>query len=102
MNLDLDPHPIDVLVYGGGGHGKMVIEILRGMAQYRIAGLIDDGLTPGSSVAGVPVLGGSASLPELYARGIHTAFNAVAGVGNIARAWRSSSGWSAPGSSCRP
>jgi sugar O-acyltransferase (sialic acid O-acetyltransferase NeuD family) len=84
MNEDLEPHPLDALVYGGGGHGKMVIEILRGMAKYRIAGLIDDGLTPGTSVAGVPVLGGSERLAELHASGIHTAFNAVAGVGNIA------------------
>jgi acetyltransferase EpsM len=80
----VDGDPLDVIVFGGGGHGKMVIEILRTLPRYRIAGLVDDRLPVGSSVMGAPVLGASDLLPELYSRGITTAFNAVAGVGNIA------------------
>ena len=39
MNLDPDPQraanqsPLDVVVFGGGGHGKMVLEILLGLVE---------------------------------------------------------------------
>jgi acetyltransferase EpsM len=73
-----------IIVYGGGGHGKALIDLLRALHTYRIVGIIDDGITAGELIMGVPVLGGNERLPELYAKGIRQAVNAVGGIGNIA------------------
>ncbi len=78
---EMDPHAI--ILYGGGGHAKMLIDLLRSGKFYRIAGILDDGLLAGSQIMGVPVLGGGELLPKLYASGIRQAANGVGGVGNI-------------------
>ncbi len=77
----LDPEAL--VVYGGGGHGKSVIELVRAMGGFRIVGLLDDGVAPGSQVLGLPVLGGAEKLAELAAQGIRQAVNAVGGIGNV-------------------
>ncbi len=77
-------NPTALLVYGGGGHGKAVIELVRAVSAYRLVGVIDDGLPPGSDVLGAPVLGGAESLKEWHARGVRLAANAVGGIGNVA------------------
>jgi len=75
--------PLPVLVFGGGGHGKAVIDLVRALPGYRAAGIADDRLQPGLEILGVPVLGGSARLGEICAGGIRLAANAVGGIGNI-------------------
>lgn len=78
-----DPHAI--IVYGGGGHGKSLIDLLRSLGTYRIIGIIDDGLHQqgGTTIMGLPILGGAEALSGLYRQGIHLAVNAVGGIGNI-------------------
>jgi acetyltransferase EpsM len=73
-----------IVVYGGGGHGKTLIDLLRRLKTYQITGVIDDGLAPGTQVMGLPVLGGAEVLPELYGRSVRLAVNAVGGIGNLA------------------
>ncbi|HNB51951.1 MAG TPA: hypothetical protein PK530_08420, partial [Anaerolineales bacterium] len=68
--------PAGMIVYGGGGHGKAVIDLLRAL-RYRIVGVVDDGMEKGGFVMGVPVLGGSEVLAELAAQGVRQAVNAV-------------------------
>jgi sugar O-acyltransferase (sialic acid O-acetyltransferase NeuD family) len=72
-----------IIVYGGGGHGKSVVDTIRAQGVYQILGIVDDGLEPGTSVMGIPVLGGSQILPDLHAQGIRQAVNAVGGIGDI-------------------
>ena len=36
----------DILVVGGGGHGKVVIDIVEKENRYRVAGLLDSRLRP--------------------------------------------------------
>jgi acetyltransferase EpsM len=76
--------PSALIIFGGGGHGKTIIDLVRSLGTYRIVGIIDDTLPPGSEVIGVPVLGGAASLVEWRVRGIRMAVNAVGGIGNVA------------------
>jgi acetyltransferase EpsM len=76
--------PTALLIFGGGGHGKTVIDLVRALGAYRIVGVIDDGLPPGSEVIGVPVLGGASVLDEWQSRGVRLAANAVGGIGNVA------------------
>ena len=81
--LDFNQSPPPLVVYGGGGHGKSVIELVQRLGSYRVIGVIDDGLPVGSQVLDVPVLGGNAALEELARRGLRLAINAVGGIGNI-------------------
>ena len=76
--------PDAIIIYGGGGHGKALIDLLRLLGSYPIAGVVDDRMAPGELVLDVPVLGGAAVLTELKARGVTLAVNAVGGIGNIA------------------
>ncbi len=85
--LDFSSFPSDpssVIIYGGGGHGKSLIDLIRLLQVYRIVGVIDDGLQPGEQILDVPVLGGFIALGDLRAQGVHLAVNAVGGIGNIA------------------
>ena len=71
-----------LIVYGGGGHGKSVIEAIRAMGAHEVIGVIDDGLPKGTQVLGLPVLGGAEELAALLAQGIRLAANAVGGIGD--------------------
>jgi sugar O-acyltransferase (sialic acid O-acetyltransferase NeuD family) len=75
--------PNAILVYGGGGHGKALVDLIRAIGSYSIAGIVDDGLPAGSNIMGVPILGGANILEQLYEQGVHLAANAVGGIGNI-------------------
>jgi sugar O-acyltransferase (sialic acid O-acetyltransferase NeuD family) len=73
-----------IVVYGGGGHGKAVIELIRAVGGYTLIGVIDDGLETGNFVLDVPVLGdGARALPALNEAGCKLAINAVGGIGAI-------------------
>ncbi len=75
--------PTALLIFGGGGQGKAIIDLVHVTGAYRVVGIIDDGLPVGSDVLGVPVLGGAKDLAEWHDRGIHLAVNAVGGIGNV-------------------
>jgi acetyltransferase EpsM len=75
--------PLTLIIYGGGGHAKSLIELIQAEGKYKIAGILDDNLSPFSTVLGIPVLGGGEKLIELYQGGIQQAINAVGGIGNI-------------------
>jgi sugar O-acyltransferase (sialic acid O-acetyltransferase NeuD family) len=76
--------PTAIVVYGGGGHGKSLVELLRALGCYRLVGIIDDGIAKGETILGLPVLGGGEALVELYPRGVRLAANAVGGIGDLA------------------
>lgn len=82
--------PTAIIVYGGGGHGKSLIELLRVLAigskeyRYRIVGVVDDGIPKGALILGMQVLGGGEVLPTLVKDGIRLAVNGVGGIGSLA------------------
>jgi sugar O-acyltransferase (sialic acid O-acetyltransferase NeuD family) len=80
------PAPFDptaLLLLGGGGHGKILIDLIRALPNFRLVGIIDDRLAAGSDVMGVTVLGSTATLEQWYQRGVHQAANGVGGIGNV-------------------
>ena len=79
----LDEENKRMLVFGGGGHGRSLIELIRLLKDYEIEGVVDDGFKAGDTVLGLPVLGGKAQLSQLYESGIHLAVNGVGGIGNL-------------------
>jgi acetyltransferase EpsM len=80
-SAEFDPQLI--LIYGGGGHGKMVIDLLNARRGFQVIGILDDGRPKGDDVMGIPILGGAELLPELSVKGIRMAANAVGGIRNI-------------------
>ena len=72
-----------ILIFGGGGHGKSLIDLIRALHAHEISGILDDNLPINSRIMGIPVLGGAELLPKLYAQGIRMAVNAVGGIGNV-------------------
>ena len=81
MAEDKTYSPYHILVYGGGGHAKSVIDMIRAVGGYLIAGVVDDHLPAGTQVLGVPVLGSSSMLDSLHEQGISLAVNTVGGIG---------------------
>jgi len=73
-----------LVIYGGGGHAKSLIDLIRAAGAYEIAGILDDGIPAGTRILDVMVLGGGELLGSLKVRGIHQAVNAVGGIGSIA------------------
>jgi len=73
-----------IVIYGGGGHGKSVIDLIRALGLHHVVGVIDDGLKKGADVMGVPVVGGGDQLTRLVKDGVRLAVNAVGGIGDIA------------------
>ncbi|MDD2696275.1 MAG: NeuD/PglB/VioB family sugar acetyltransferase [Anaerolineales bacterium] len=76
--------PSAVLIYGGGGHGKSLIDLIQALGGYRLVGVVDDALPMGGEILGAPVLGGANTLHSLHQQGVRQAVNAVGGIGNIA------------------
>jgi sugar O-acyltransferase (sialic acid O-acetyltransferase NeuD family) len=71
-----------IIIYGGGGHGKTLIELIQAMGTYQIKGILDDGIDINTYILNYPVLGGNEMLPNLYSSGVRLSVNAVGGVGD--------------------
>ncbi|MBX3611680.1 MAG: acetyltransferase [Hydrogenophaga sp.] len=62
--------PLPLVIVGAGGHGRSVLELVRQLGAYIPAGFLDDTLEPGTEIMGMPVLGSTAVLADLPAKGI--------------------------------
>lgn len=72
--------PAPIVVFGAGGHGKVVADLLLAQ-EAPLAGFLDDARPPGTLVLGLPVLGTAAWLRE------HPGARVALGIGdNAARA----------------
>ncbi|MFD1179408.1 acetyltransferase [Paenibacillus puldeungensis] len=58
-----------IIIIGGGGHAKVVIDILQSMETYDIVGFTDND-DQHLSLCGIPYLGNDAILPALLEKGI--------------------------------
>ena len=72
-----------ILIYGGGGHAKAVMDMVRAIGTYEIAGIVDDKIPAGTEVLGIPVLGARLILPQLVSNGLKRAANGVGGIIDI-------------------
>jgi len=60
-----------VVIYGAGGHGRVVADIIEQVGRYRIVGFIDDDpALEGGDVDGYPVLGDRRALAGLHEQGV--------------------------------
>ncbi|MCG2590658.1 biotin/lipoyl-containing protein [Rhodohalobacter sulfatireducens] len=63
------PNYNDLIIIGGKGGAKMVIEAVRSSQHFGIKGIIDDQMKKGDHVMGIPVLGGDKELLEFKKEG---------------------------------
>lgn len=71
---------IPIVILGGGGHAKVLINLIHLLGEYSITGILDNNVRKDSLVAGYPVLGGDALLAQLYQQSIT---HACIGVGSV-------------------
>lgn len=70
----------EIIIIGGGGHARVLIDLIKTSGQYKITGILDSQLEKGSTVAGITVIGNEEMLLELYDHGIR---NACIGIGSV-------------------
>lgn len=70
-----------MIIYGCGGHGRALLEVVRAMGTYRVVGFVDDNPPAVDQYLGVPILGGQEVLPDLLAQGVSLAANGIGGIG---------------------
>ncbi len=59
---------MELVIFGAGGHGRVVLDILQQAKQHKPVGFIDSNpKLRGRRVDGLPVLGDLDALPELHA-----------------------------------
>jgi|SRR3989338_1307293 len=71
-----------IILVGGGGHCKVVMDAIESSGEFNIYGITDPSLPMGTSVLNRKVLGGDDILPELFRKGIKHAFIGVGSIGN--------------------
>jgi sugar O-acyltransferase (sialic acid O-acetyltransferase NeuD family) len=71
-----------ILLIGGGGHCKSVLDSLFKTNRYSEIGVVDQEENIGESVLGVPIIGCDEDLPRLFREGFNEAFVTVGSVGN--------------------
>ncbi len=76
MNKPLD----SIILLGGGGHARVLIDLIHVGKEYQISGILDPDLQVGQKVKGISVLGTDAELPNLLDQGIT---NIVIAVGSV-------------------
>lgn len=64
-----------IVIYGAGGHGKVVADVVEKQGIYELVGFVDDARK--DKVFGIPVVGTCADLESLRGRGIEFAVSAV-------------------------
>jgi sugar O-acyltransferase (sialic acid O-acetyltransferase NeuD family) len=71
-----------IILVGGGGHCKVVIDAIRSRGEYHIFGIIDSRIS-GRPVSGVRVIGRDGDLPQIFKKDkIRYAFVAVGSIGD--------------------
>lgn len=70
-----------IVVIGGGGHAKVVIDAILSSGLFRILGVLDPQLKAGEKILGYPVLGGDEYLEEL--KDGNKSFMLAIGIGTI-------------------
>lgn len=65
------------VIYGGGGFGKIAVEILRQDPQFAVYGIVDSNFPDKKEVLGVPVIGDDEILERLLKEGRKKMVNAV-------------------------
>lgn len=70
----------NIIVVGGGGHAKVIIDAVRNEGAFTVKGIVDPKFPKGSQIHGAEVIGGDEVLKELYSSGVR---HAIIGIGTV-------------------
>lgn len=70
-----------IILIGGGGHCKSVIDAIESGKEFEIYGIADVSARAGADLAGYPVIGGDDALQAVLAAGIKYCFISIGSVG---------------------
>ncbi|MFZ3091395.1 MAG: acetyltransferase [Nitrospirota bacterium] len=76
-----------IILLGGGGHARVLIDLIIGCSEYDIAGILDPQIEKGTEVSGIIVLGSDDMLSELFDRGIKDVCIAVGSIKDNNKRW---------------
>lgn len=82
MDKRASVHSKEIVLIGGGGHCKVVIDSIRKSNKYNIIGIVDTKVEQNKLIAGVPVLGGDDKLKKVFSKGVKKAFIAIGSIGD--------------------
>lgn len=69
---------MELILIGAGGHGKVVLDIVRAQGRYNPIGVVDDDPSlEGTAVGGVPIVGSGHHLPRLRQQKVRYAIVAI-------------------------
>jgi len=71
-----------IILVGGGGHCRSVIETITMNSEYSILGIVDVEKNIGKEVLGIPVIGVDSDLAKFYQKGILDAFITLGNIGS--------------------
>lgn len=71
-----------ILLIGGGGHCKSVLDSLLGLDEFSEIGIIDKLENKAKLILGIPVIGCDEDLPQLFSNGYKYAFVTIGSIGN--------------------
>ena len=69
-----------IIILGGGGHAKVLIDLIKIKGDFEIVGILDIALEKGTKVLGIPVLGEDNILTDIFNNGVSTACIGMGGV----------------------
>lgn len=73
---------VPLLVIGGGGHAKVIIDMVTN-SHYEAVGILErDSAQIGRQIFGIPVIGTDENIPILFEKGIHHAIIAIGYLGD--------------------
>lgn len=73
----------DIILIGGGGHCKSVIDTIRSSNLYNVVGILDLPEHIGEVVLGVKVIGTDDELSKIFDLGVRHAFVTLGSIGNV-------------------
>jgi sugar O-acyltransferase (sialic acid O-acetyltransferase NeuD family) len=71
-----------IVLIGGGGHCRSVLDSLNSIDEYEEVIITDPNIPAGTNIDGVIVVGDDDILPDLFSRGIKKAFITIGSVGD--------------------
>lgn len=72
----------DIILLGGGGHCKSVIDTIRELNEFNIIGILDINAKVGTQINNVEIIGNDGDLDYYYKRGLELAFITVGSIEN--------------------
>jgi len=70
-----------LILIGGGGHCRVVLDALLQRKEFEIAGIVDKNIKAGSTISGIPVIGDDRVLYNYFRKGIRYAFISLGSTG---------------------